>query len=155
MTEELPTQLKRWAEAEGALRSRLGWNNRNNLTAHLAELLAQRALSLTPAPTNVKAYDCFDPATQKKVQVKGVRPTETNKSRQLSALRSWEFDDLVVVVFSSDYTVFRAARIAAEKARLKARRSEHVRGDILRANDDFLSLGKDVTLAFQQAWQEL
>lgn len=74
-------------------------------------------------------------------------------TRQLSPVRSWEFDALVVVLFDDDFNVWRVARIPTEPVRASSRYNEHVRGWFVTANDKLLDAGEDWTQQIQAVVQ--
>ncbi len=73
-------------------------------------------------------------------------------TRQLSAIRSWDFDRLIVVLFAEDYSVFRAADIPVSLAKSRARSMPHVNGYRLIVTDNFLDDKRvtDITGALQR-----
>ena len=89
----------------------------NNPIADYAELLFEKALRLERAPRSTKGYDALD-RTKHKYEIKGRRVTAHNSSRQLSALRGLDqkhFDFLGGVLFSENFSVFRACLVPHEQ----------------------------------------
>ncbi len=71
-----------------------------------------------------------------RVQVKARIVTGAGKGeRQLSVIRSWEFDRLAVVLFDDNYVVHRAALIPVDLVRDRSRDAPYVRGAIVFATD--------------------
>lgn len=115
------------------LRDRGVLRSTNNPVADYSEWLVARALGLTLVAQSVKGYDATGPDGAR-YQIKGRRETPTNGSRQLSAIRGLEvedvhpFDFLVGVLYSFDFTVMRAAQIPVSIVRQYARPTPHVNG---------------------------
>ena len=65
--------------------------------------------------------------------------------RQLSVLRSWDFDAAVVVLFDDEFRVWRAARLPVETLQAAARFVQHVSGYRVLATDELLAAGDDWT----------
>lgn len=83
----------------------------NHPIADYAERLVCEALNLIRAPASTKGYDAFDTAGHR-YEIKGRRPTASNPSLQLSAIRDLNgrhFEFLVIVLFTSDFSIARAA----------------------------------------------
>jgi hypothetical protein len=79
------------------------------------------------------------------LQVKARALTPENPSRQLSPIRSWDFDQLVVVLFDENYSVLKAVFLDRELAWAHATWREHVDGWILHERDGLLASGVDRT----------
>ena len=82
-------------------------NSKNNIVADYSEYLVCKALHLVPATGSNKGFDAKDNIGNK-YEVKGRRPTKSNKSVQLGALRdlkSKHFNFLVCVIFENSYKV--------------------------------------------------
>jgi hypothetical protein len=97
------------------LRRRKIIRSKNNPCADYAELLVAAALGLDIAPKSTKGYDATD-KHGKRYEIKGRRITADNESRQLSFIRDLNrerqpFDYLAGVLFSSDFSVFRACLV--------------------------------------------
>jgi len=102
----------------GELQRRKIIRSKNNPCADYAELLVVRALGLEVAGKSTKGYDAKD-ADGKRYEIKSRRITPENGARQLGFIRdlnkeSQPFDYLVGVLFSSDFSVFRACLIPVE-----------------------------------------
>lgn len=109
-----------------------------------AELLVQRATQGQLAPGSNKSWDVMTPG-HKRLQVKARVLTPENPSRQLSPIRSWGFDELVVILFDDDFAIFRAVFLDTAVAKEASKWRDHVNGWILFARDDLLSSGRDRT----------
>ncbi|MDF3415822.1 hypothetical protein HKX54_15220 [Sulfitobacter sp. M57] len=114
------------AEVSGLLKSSGAVRSSNNPAGDYAETLFCKAFGWEMAGPSIKGYDARD-AQGVRYQIKSRRLTETNGSRQLSALRNLQdrpFDFLAGVLFSSDYRVFKAAivphRLVLENTRISA-----------------------------------
>ncbi|MBB4017731.1 hypothetical protein GGR16_002765 [Chelatococcus caeni] len=96
------------------LRARNVLRTANNPTGDLAEYLFCAAFGWVQEANSAKAFDATgDDGTR--YQIKARRIHHRNKSRQLSAIRSFDgFDVLAAVLFDEDYQVVRAALIPAE-----------------------------------------
>lgn len=79
------------------------------------------------------------------VKARVVTDPRANGERQLSVLRSWDFDAAVVVLFDDDFRVWRAARLPVETFQAAARFVEHVSGYRVFATDELLDAGDDWT----------
>ena len=51
------------------------------------------------------------------LQVKGRVVTADNPSRERSAIRSWDFDALVIVLFDDDFRLWQAAKVPMDIVR--------------------------------------
>jgi hypothetical protein len=108
-----PMLLCLQAETMEELRRRGVVRSTNNPTGDLAEYLFCKAFGWTQANNSHRHVDAIG-TDGTRYQIKGRRVTKHNASRQLSAIRDLadgNFDYLAGVVFSSDYTVHRAAII--------------------------------------------
>lgn len=114
-------QVLRELSGRGVIRST------NNPVADYSEWLTARALGLELVPQSVKDHDALA-SDGTRYQVKGRRQTPTNRSRQLSAIRGFEFDYLVGVLYNFDFTVMRAAQVPVELVRQHSTWTPHVNG---------------------------
>jgi len=112
-----------------------------------AEYLVASALGGELAPNSVKSWDLKTPAGRR-VQVKCRVVADPPKigERQLSPFRSFEFDDLVVVLFSPDYSIRRAAQLPVDAVKKLSRHRAHVNGYVLMATDSVLSTAGSLDL---------
>ncbi|HEV8636526.1 MAG TPA: hypothetical protein VG370_20090 [Chloroflexota bacterium] len=81
-----------------------------------------------------------------------VLPNVTNRGqRQLSFFRSFDFDELVIVLFTSDYAVWRSVRLPSAIAEARSKWIEHVHGYRLVTDDALLAEAIDITAAVRAA----
>lgn len=87
----------------------------NNPIADMAERVVADYYGVKPEPPNTKSYDVVTPEGVS-VQVKALRHTRSSR-RNLSALRTLDFDILAAVVFESDMKLVEAVLIPVEAVR--------------------------------------
>jgi hypothetical protein len=104
-----------------------------------AEDLVCKNLSITRMANNQKSFDAIDDKDGTRYQIKARRASNNTNSIQLSAIRSYDFDYLIAVVFDLDYQVRYAVKIASCDAKKLAKHSEHVNGDLLTLKESVLS----------------
>ena len=111
----------------------------NAPTGDYAEFLVAAHLGGELATNSKKSWD-VQLSDQTRIQVKGrvLGGASRRGDRQLSTIRSWDFDVLAVVLFNDDYSVFQAALVPASIARNLARHISHVNGDRVYATDDLM-----------------
>jgi hypothetical protein len=126
------------------LRTRKVVRSSNAPTGDYAEWLVQQLTGGVLAPQSQKSWD-VETADGGRVQVKARALTPENASRQLSPIRSWGFDQLAVVLFDDSFSVLRVVFIDCDHARQQGVWRAYVRGWILIARDEFLTLGVDRT----------
>ena len=88
----------------------------NNPVGDYTEWLLAKGLKLRLAHNSSSGYDAID-EEGKKYQIKGRRVSQTNQSKQLSALRNYDkkdFDYMVAVVFDEHFEVIEAHKIPHE-----------------------------------------
>lgn len=139
LTQLTPLELLR---AHGAildeLRRRQIVRSTNSPISDYAEVLFCRAFSWTREGNSASGFDATD-ATGLRYQIKARRMTETLGSRQLSAIRNLAanpFDQLAAVLFTSDFSIHRAALIPIAVVATRVRHSSHTNSDIFRLTDD-------------------
>jgi len=71
--------------------------------------------------------------------------------RKLSAFRSFDFDQALVILFSTSYDVQRAVLLSANVMQQLAQWRDYVRAWVLIARDGVFDLGTDVTGPFVTA----
>jgi len=121
-----------------------------------AELLVRQTTGGELAPQSQKSWDVETPPPGREhLQVKARVVTDAKKrgERQLSVFRSWDFDAAVIVLFSDDFTVWKAARLPMDVVKGVATYIEHVHGWRVIATDDLLERGDDWAQRLQQAAQ--
>jgi hypothetical protein len=120
------------------LRRREILRSANSPISDYAEVLFCRAFGWTRAGNSAAGYDATDAAGQR-YQIKARRITNAPGARQLSAIRNLAgdpFDQLAAVLFSSDFSIHRAALIPVDVVRGRVRRSAHTNSDVLHLRDD-------------------
>lgn len=113
----VPGLLQLSREILRELRARGGVIRSSNAPAgELAEFLVQRVTQGDLARGSQKSWDVVTPE-KTRLQVKARVLTSENPSRQLSPIRTWEFDELVVVLFDDSFAVSRAVFLPAAVAK--------------------------------------
>lgn len=130
----------------------------NAPTGDYAEFLVARLLGVKLAPNSEKSWDVRT-QDRKTMQVKSrvVANPRAAGERQLSPFRSFEFDEVAIVLFDDDYRVWRAVRLPAKVAEERSTYRSHVNGNILFAKDQLLDdpLANDITSELQAVAGEL
>lgn len=119
-----------------------------------AEYLVALTLGGQLAPNSVKSWDLkTSDGTRVQIKCRVVGEPPKIGERQLSPFRSFEFDDLVIVLFAPDYSVKRAVRMPVDTVKALSRRRSHVNGHVLIATDPVLSAANsvDITEAIRTA----
>lgn len=131
--------LSSYREVLAELRRREIVRTGNAPTGDYAETLVKVAFSGELAPNSEKSWDVLTPDGQK-LQVKSRLLDDPSKSRQrqLSPIRSWGFDSLVIVLFDSTYRVWRAVKVPSGLVRGTGTHSEWVNGELIIARDSLL-----------------
>ena len=105
-----------------------------------AEHLVQRALGGTIAPNSEKSWDILTEAGRRvQVKCRVVDEPISRGQRQLSTIRSFDFDDLAVVLFGPDYSILTAVLVPSEVARTNSAYRAHVNGYTVFATHALLS----------------
>ena len=150
VTHLTPLELLR---AHGAildeLRRREIVRSTNSPISDYAEVLFCRAFGWTREGNSAAGFDATDVAGQR-YQIKARRMTDALGTRQLSAIRNLAatpFDQLAAVLFTSDFSIHRAALIPIAVVATRVRHSSHTNSDIFRLTDDVWALADviDVT----------
>ena len=107
----------------------------NAPTGDYAEYLVAKLYDGTLAPNSERSLDVIA-GDGRRLQVKarvaiGGKPG----TRQLSVIRSWDFDSLIVVLFTVRFGIHRAAAIPPGIAQEQSRYVKHVNGHRFIAND--------------------
>jgi len=129
------------AQVINELKNRNVVRTKNNPLGDYTEWLVAKALNLELASNSKAGYDGID-AQGTKIQIKGRRITPDNKSRQLSAIRSYDqkdFDVLAAVIFDENYNVIDAVLVPHNIIGKYARHSAHVNAHILTLKGAILS----------------
>ena len=111
----------------------------NAPTGDYAEYLMAAHTSGDRAPNSEKSWDVRT-RDGTLIQVKARMSPQGSDSgtRQLSVIRSWDFDVLAVLLFDDDYSILRAVVVPAELAREQSRFVAHINGSLVMATDAFL-----------------
>jgi hypothetical protein len=131
----------------GELLSRRLVRTANAPAGDYAEYLVAYALNGELAPNSVKSWDIRTPAgrrIQVKCRVLG-KPPKIGE-RQLSAFRSFDFDDLIIILFAPDYSVWRAVQLPMATVKSLSRHRAHINGHVLMALDSVFSATGSVDL---------
>jgi hypothetical protein len=121
------------------LRERRIVRTANAPTGDYAEYLVAAALGGELVPNSEKGRDVL--AQGRRIQVKSrviALPGNVGQ-RQLSSFRSFDFDDLVIVLFASDYSVWKAVLLPADVARERSTYRANVNAHVLFATDLLLA----------------
>lgn len=121
-----------------SLRRREIARSTNSAISDYAEVLFCRAFGWTRNGNSASGFDATDAAGQR-YQIKARRMTDASGSRQLSAIRkltATPVDPLAAVLFTSDFSVHRAALIPIAVVATRVRHSSHTNSDIFRLSDD-------------------
>ncbi len=104
-----------------------------------AEYLVAAALRGELVASSEKGQDVV--ALGRRIQVKSrvIAAPKNLGQRQLGVIRSFDFDDLAIVLFASDYSVWKAVLLPAEMARQRSTYRQHVNGHVLFATDPLLA----------------
>ncbi len=132
----------------------------NNPVGDLAETLFCSALNWRQAPNSMPAADAID-SNRNRYQIKARRLTDRNGSRQLSAIRNLDqdgFEILAGVLFSSDYSIYRAALIPISIVRANSRFQNHTNSSLFHLRDSVWDINGvvDVTMdlrSFAMQWK--
>lgn len=127
----------------------------NNPVADYAELLACRALALSPAANSEKGFDAKD-KDGRRYQIKARRVANGSNPTRFGVIRKLEedhFDFLLAIVFAHDYRVKKAALLPPSAVKERAFFQGHVNGWILGLCDTLWCHPsvEDVTLLLQTA----
>jgi hypothetical protein len=138
------------------LRARGVVRTNNAPAGDYAEYLVAAGLGGTLVPPSVKSHDVrLSDGTLVQVKARVISDPPVGGWRQLSAIRSWDFDWLVVVFLSSvDYHVVRAVQIPKAAAQAVAKWRAIDNANLLHATEDLLGRGIDVTEAVAAGGQK-
>lgn len=140
--------LASYREVLAELRRREIVRTGNAPTGDYAETLVKVAFSGELAPNSEKSWDVLTPRGEK-LQVKSRLLDDPTKSkqRQLSPIRSWGFDFLVIVLFDSTYRIWKATKVPVELVRGTGTHSDWVNGELIVARDSLMNhaQAKDLT----------
>jgi len=136
--------LAGYAAILASLRARGIVRTANAPVADLAEIVALRAYGGELAANSQRSFDLLT-ADNCSVQVKArVIARDDKRSHGFSAVRSWDFDIAVFLVFDLSYELVWARELTSAEARGTARRVEHTNSSLITLRS-VLSAGRDVT----------
>jgi hypothetical protein len=144
-----PQLLALHARISDELRARGITRSSNNPVGDLAEYMFCKAFNWKQPGNSHANIDAVCPDGIR-YQIKARRITKHNKSRQLSAIRSFDgghFDFLAGVLFAEDYSIFRAAIIPRDVVKSRAVFIKYTNSHKFLLRDDVWSLPgvRDVT----------
>ena len=122
-------------------------------TAGYAELLVASHYQGSRTPEGGTPWDVLA-GDGRRLKVRAQIPAVTGDgpSRALAAIRSWDFDLLLVVLFEDTYGIARAIEMPASAAESAASFAPKRNGYVVLATDEFLAEhGTDITAALQEA----
>ena len=134
--------LDLFAQVLNELRRRGITRSTNNPVADYAEVLFEKALSLTRTAKSTKGHDAVDDEG-KRYEVKARRVTSHNRSRQLSAIRNLNqvhFAYLAGVLFREDFSVWKACLIPHDIVLNRSTYIAHTNSWKLKLQDDIWNL---------------
>lgn len=118
-----------------------------NEVGEFAELLVAKYYAGERLPASSKSADIrlSDDTT---IQVKS-RKLDKLKSTSLNVIRSWDFDRLVIVLFSTSGDVLKAIELDSNTARSLAKENKHQNGYVISTTSDVLNHSKAIDLTVQ------
>lgn len=137
------------------LRRRNLIRTRNSPLGDLAESLALRAYGGALAPNSEKSYDLLT-SDDRRIQVKARTVDATDKRTQnFSALRSWDFDAALFLLFdAATYDLTWARELTCDETQALARANEHTASSRIIVRD-VAAAGKDVTDLVGAAYERI
>jgi hypothetical protein len=128
--------LRLYATLLEELRRRNVVRTANNPVADLAESLFCGAFGWHRADKEAKGYDAENESGVR-YEIKGRRLTQHNKSRQVSAIRSFDgFGILAGVLFNHDFSILRAALVPVSIVKVRSEWVEHTNSWRFLLHDD-------------------
>lgn len=112
-----------------------------NIVGEFAEKLACLYYKSDQLTASHPSCDLID-RDGRKIQVKS-RRLKNICTRSLNVIRSWDFDVLLVILFSEDGDILKAIEISSEDAKKCAKFNKHQNGWIITTSHAFLE-GEDV-----------
>ena len=140
--------LRLHAATLAELRDRRIVRTANAPAGDLAELLVVRTTGGELADNAQKSWDVFvgeGEGVRLQVKARLVDDMKDNAKRQLSPIRTWDFDFLIAVLFDEHYVVRQAARVHVDAVKDAATWRTHVNGWVVFANQGLLRHGEDWT----------
>jgi len=130
--------LKQRAIIDAELRRRKILRSSNNPIADIAEELVAQHYNGRRAIATQAGWDVKTPAGEK-LQVKAMRNAGYQRT-SLSAIRSQDYDAVVVVIFNEDFNLLSALYIPRAVIEANVAHNSHVNGRIVRLSKRFMSL---------------
>jgi hypothetical protein len=103
------------------------------------EYLVAAALGGELVPNSEKGRDVLAQGRRIQVKTRVVAALRNRGERQLGSFRSFDFDDLAIVLFASDYSVWKAVLLPAEMARQRSTYRQYVNAHVMFATDALLA----------------
>jgi len=108
----------------------------SNEVGEFAEMLAAKYYNAEQLPASNKSAD-LKTSDNKRIQVKS-RKIEYLKATSLNVIRSWDFDILVVILFSKEGNIIKAIEINVEDAKSLSKQNKHQNGYVLTTSKNLL-----------------
>jgi hypothetical protein len=120
-----------------------------------AEYLVAAALGGELVTSSEKSQDVLANGRQIQVKSRVIGSPKVLGQRQLGVIRTFDFDDLAIVLFAADYSVWKAVLLPVETARQRSTYRKYVNGHVLFATDALLADAsvKDLTDGLRVASQ--
>ncbi len=119
----------------------------SNEVGEFAELLVAKYYAGNRLPASSKSADIRLPDGTT-IQVKSRKLVKV-KSTSLNVIRSWDFDLLVIVLFSTSGDVLKAITLDSDTARSLAKENKHQNGYIITTSSDVLNCSQATDLTEQ------
>jgi hypothetical protein len=138
---------KNYNDASSLLTNAMGGTA--NEVGEFAERLVARYYNAEQLTASNKSAD-LKTSDNKFIQVKS-RKIDHLTTTSLNVIRSWEFDILIVILFSKDGNILKAIQIASDHAKELSKWSEHQNGYVITTSKGFLEniYSKDITHELQ------
>ena len=122
----------------------------SNIVGEFAEVLICKYYNAKKLPASQESADLILDDSRK-IQVKS-RMQDRLEATSLGIIRSWNFDILVVVLFSKDGNILKAIEINSETAKKLSKPKPYENGDVLTTSKDLLNNknAKDITKELQR-----
>lgn len=111
-----------------------------NIVGEFAEKLASLYYKSAQLTASHQSCDIID-RKGRRIQVKS-RRLENIRATQLNVIRSWDFDLLLVILFSEEGDILKAIEITSEDAKKYAKFNKHQNGWIITTSTPFLESGE-------------
>lgn len=120
-------------------------NGTNNIVGEFAEKLIGLYYNAEQPTASQPSYDLIT-KDGKRIQVKS-RRLEKLGATTLNVIRSWDFDLLIIVIFSQYGKVLKSIEISSDEAKKYAKYNQHQNGWIISTTEKFLceSDSRDIT----------